>query len=106
MSFFGTWAVYMETILERGRGGWPFWRNPSRYLPTITSACELWRYSVTTAAMRLGGVAGAAAESEAPAAARNSLRVCIASSYAAPEKVTGAAWPAKRIARWLAERLL
>src|SRR5882724_11825531 len=72
MSFFGTWAVYIDTIFERGPGGWPFWRKPSRYLPTMTSACELGRYSVTIAAMRF-----AVAASGAAAVARNSLRVVI-----------------------------
>src|SRR4051812_48036766 len=74
-SLAGTCAVYSDTMRERGLGGRPSCRKPSRYLPMITSAWELGLYSVTTAAIRLGS------PSEPNAAAverRNARRLSIA----------------------------
>src|SRR6185369_8004814 len=76
-SFFGTCAVYSETILERGLGGWPSCRKPSRYFPTITSAWELGRYSVTMAAILFGSPC-AKPRTAAAVESRNERRLCMA----------------------------
>src|SRR5689334_7631877 len=52
MSLFGTWSVYIETTCTAGSRRWPSYSYPSIRRPTITSACELRRYSVMMVAIR------------------------------------------------------